>query len=187
MSFLFVLRYGKPILLFYGYILPYKGLDVLAESVKLLKSDWDKFNIVIAGNGEDLTLPFFKSLPNGYVINRYLSNDEMMSLIRLSSAILLPYKTASQTGIIPTCALYGKPFIATKVGAFPEMIKDGYNGLLVRPSDPELFASAIRRLVNDQSLRLQLSDGAKRFGEDDEFDWRKIAEVTITYFTRLNQ
>lgn len=105
MSFLFVLRYGKPILLFYGYILPYKGLDVLAKSVMLLKSDWDKFNIVIAGNGEDLTLPFFKSLPNGYVINHYLSNDEMMSLIRLSSAILLPY--------IPTCALYGKPFIAT--------------------------------------------------------------------------
>ena len=173
---------NNPILLFYGYILPYKGLDVLAEAIKLLESEWNKFNVVIAGNGTDDTLPFFQNLPNGYVINRYLSNDEMMNLIRQSSVILLPYKSASQTGIIPTCALYGKPCIATKVGAFPESIKDGVNGILVEANDKYAFANAIEKVVNNERLRLSLSLGVSKFGEGDDYDWERIATKTEIFF-----
>ncbi|MDO4497671.1 MAG: glycosyltransferase family 4 protein [Bacteroidales bacterium] len=173
---------SKPLLLFYGYILPYKGLDVLAEAMKQLQSDWDKFNLVIAGNGSDPTLPFFQSLPNAHVINRFLSNDEMMNLIRQSSIILLPYHTASQTGIIPTCTLYGKPFIATRVGAFPESLRDGYNGLLVDPNDPVAFAEAMHRVITDASLLATLSEGASQYGNGDAFDWEQIAEKTIKFF-----
>ncbi len=173
---------GKPMLLFYGYIHHYKGLDVLAKSVELLKSEWDKFNIVIAGAGNDPVLSYFRSLPNGFVMNRFLSNDEMMSLIRQSSVILLPYRTASQTGIIPTCTLYGKPFIATDVGAFSESVKDAYNGLLVEPENPYCFASAIKRIIDDPEFLKSLCKGSSSFGDGDQFDWKKIAAETISFF-----
>ena len=59
---------NKPILLFYGYIAPYKGLDILAKSIEILKPDWNKFNVVVAGAGDDPNLSYFQSLPNGFVI-----------------------------------------------------------------------------------------------------------------------
>ena len=172
---------NKPILLFYGYIAPYKGLDVLAKSIEILKSDWDKFNIIVAGAGEDPNLSFFKSLPNGFVLNKFLSNDEMMNLIRQSSAILLPYRTASQTGIIPTCTLYGKPFIATNVGAFSESVVNGYNGMLVEPENPDAFASAIKNVIDNPELLVRLSIGASNFGNGDQYDWNTIAKQTIEF------
>jgi len=173
---------SNPILLFYGYILPYKGLDILAEAVNLLKPEWAKFNIVIAGNGTDKTISFFQSIPNGFVINHFLSNDEMMNLIRQSSVIVLPYKSASQTGIIPTCALYGKPCIATKVGAFPETVKDGYNGLLIEPNDAKVLSVAISRVINSSELLSFLVDRASHFGEEDDYDWNSIANKTKDFF-----
>lgn len=172
---------NKPMLLFYGYIYPYKGLDILAKSIELLKDDWDKFNVVIAGAGDDPSLPYFRSLPNGFVMNKFLSNDEMMNLIRQSSAILLPYRSASQTGIIPTCTLYGKPFIATNVGAFSESVIDGYNGLLVEPESPESFATAIKSLIEDNALLSKLTKGASSFGNGDQFDWNTIAKQTVEF------
>lgn len=173
---------GRPVLLFYGYLLPYKGLDVLADALRRLESHWERFHIVVAGNGADDTLPFFRSLPNAHVINRFLSNDEMMGLIRQSSVILLPYKSASQTGIIPTCTLYGKPFIATRVGAFPESVVDGYNGLLVEPGDSQALAEAILRVVGDAALLAHLSEGAARYGVGDAYDWTRIARQTLDFY-----
>lgn len=174
----------KPILLFYGYLHPYKGLDILADAISLLKSDWDKFNIIIAGNGNDPSLSFFNSLPNSHVINRFLSNDEMMILIKKSSIILLPYKSASQTGIIPTCTLYGKPFIATRVGAFPESVVDGYNGLLIEPNDAHALANAITRVIKDSNLLSHLADGASHFGNNDIFSWEQIALQTKAFYEK---
>jgi len=175
----------KPMLLFYGYIAHYKGLDILAKSLEILKSDWNKFNIVVAGAGDVPCLDFFKSLPNGYLLNRYLSNDEMMNLIRQSSAILLPYRTASQTGIIPTCTLYGKPFIATNVGAFAESVQNEYNGLLVEPENPEAFAEAIKRVIDEETLLSTISEGASEFGNGDTFDWDSIANKTLSFVKSL--
>lgn len=176
---------NKPLLLFYGFIAPYKGLDILAKSIEILKDDWEKFNIIIAGSGDDSSLPYFNSLPNCCVLNRFLSNDEMMNLIRQSSVILLPYRSASQTGIIPTCTLYGKPFIATNVGAFSESVIDGYNGLLVNPEDPEVFADAIKRIIDSPELLENLANGASNYGNGDQYDWENIAQKTIDFFQRL--
>lgn len=175
---------NKPILLFYGYIAPYKGLDMLAISIEILKPDWNKFNVVIAGAGEDPNLSYFQSLPNCFVLNKFLSNDEMMNLIRQSSAILLPYRTASQTGIIPTCTLYGKPFIATNVGAFSESVIDGYNGFLVEPENAEAYASAIKKVVENPELLDELSIGALNYGIGDQFDWNTIAAQTISFIEK---
>lgn len=174
----------KPILLFYGYIAQYKGLDILAAALDLIKEDWDKFNVVVAGSGYVQSLEYFKTLPNGYLINRYLSNDEMMNLIRLSSVILLPYRTASQTGIIPTCTLYSKPFIATNVGAFAECVRNEYNGLLVEPENPQVFAHAIKRVIDDLDLLKSLGIGASKFGHGDDFDWDVISRKTIDFYLK---
>lgn len=172
----------KPIFLFYGYMAEYKGLDVLSKAMNLLRDVSDKFCLLIAGSGENTNLNDLRAYENCYIINRFLSNDEMMAYIKESSVILLPYKTASQTGIIPTCTLYGKPFIATRVGAFPEMVIDGYNGLLIEPNNPRELASGIRKMIEEPYLIKRVSDGAANFGCGDKYDWESIALQTIEFY-----
>ncbi|MCD7925522.1 MAG: glycosyltransferase [Bacteroides sp.] len=106
----------------------------------------------------------------------------MMKLNRLSVAILLPYKSASQSGIVLTSFMYGKPVIATKVGALVETVCNEINGLLVEPGDAEGFAFAMLRLVKDIALLKKLQRGAFRFGISDQFDWNRIAEKTIEFY-----
>lgn len=173
---------SKPTFLFYGYLKPYKGLDVLKGAMEELKHIYDKFNLIVAGSGTDPNLEYFEECPNCKVLNHFLSNDEMMYLIRRSSCLLLPYKSASQSGIVLVSFMLGKPIIATKVGALVETIKDGYNGLLVPANSPDKFAAAIELLITDNNMLTELSLNAKKFGDDDEYDWTNIAKKTIEFY-----
>lgn len=178
---------SKPTFLFYGHIKPYKGLDILAKAMQLLTEHHDLFNLIVAGDGKDENIQYFRSLRNCYVLNRFLSNDEMMKLNRICSAVVLPYHTASQTGIIPTCFLYGKPVIATAVGAFSESITNGVNGLLVRPNSPEAFAKAMMTCINHNHLLETLSEGAHNYGNNDAFDWNTIASQTQSFIKHCDK
>lgn len=170
---------SKPTFLFYGYLQPYKGLDLLAKAMHELKDDYDKFNLIVAGGGIDNNIPYFISLPNCNVINRFLSNEEMMKLNKIATAVLLPYKTASQSGIVTNTYLYGKPIIGTNVGALSETINNRENGLLVESGDYKGFAFAMKCIMTDSNLYKRLCQGALNFGNGDEFDWNTIAKNTI--------
>ena len=174
---------SKITFLFYGFIQPYKGLDLLKKSVELLKDYQTKFNLIIAGAGTDPHLAYFSKKNNCLVLFRFVSNNEIMALNRLSNIIVLPYKSASQSGIIPTSFMLGKPIIATKVGALGESIKNEINGLLVPPNNPYEFSEAMKRVIQDAPLLKKLTVGALRFGTNDEFDWNNIAKKTLHFFS----
>ena len=171
-----------PTLLFYGFIKPYKGLDVLAEAYKLLGDFSSQFNLIIAGSGYDESLEFFRNFTNAIVLNRYMTDEEMLYLNRISDVVLLPYKSASQSGIVLTSFLFGNPIIATKVGALVETIKDEVNGLLVAPNNPEEYANAMKRLITDANFLKRLKYGALQFGHGDEYDWNNIAKKTLDFY-----
>lgn len=104
----------------------------------------------------------------------------MMYLNDISDVVLLPYKTASQSGIIPTSFIFGNPIIATKVGALVESIQDGKNGILVNAEDAVSFADAMQSLITDQNLMSLLKHGARQYGNGDEYDWHNIAKQTMS-------
>ena len=169
-----------PTFLFYGYFRPYKGLDTLAAACKLLEEQKVRYNIIIAGSGYDENLDYFRNLKNCTVINKFLSDDEMMHLNEISDVVLLPYKSASQSGIVPTSFMFSNPIIATKVGALPEVIKNNENGLLVEPNNPSSFANSMKLLATDINVLATLKNGANNFGNHDEYDWNNIASKTIS-------
>lgn len=170
----------SPIFLFYGFIKPYKGLDLLKRACEILNNRKVDFNLIVAGSGDDPTLPFYSTKKNCVVINRILYDDEMMYLNDISDVVLLPYKTASQSGIIPTSFIFGNPIIATKVGALVESIQDGKNGILVNAEDAVSFADAMQSLITDQNLMSLLKHGARQYGNGDEYDWHNIAKQTMS-------
>jgi len=80
----------------------------------------------------------------------------------MSTLIALPYKEASQSGVMSIAMPAGLPIVATRVGSLPEILIDKKNSLLVSPKDPSALAEAIKQLLQDQALRQKLITGAQQ-------------------------
>ncbi|HSR69756.1 MAG TPA: glycosyltransferase family 4 protein [Acidobacteriota bacterium] len=164
---------GDPLrLLFFGNVRQYKGLDTLLEALALLPPQLE-WRLTVAGEfylSQDDFRRQAESLgisPRVRWIPRYLSSREVPSLFRSSDLLVLPYKAASQSGIIPLAFLFELPVLATRVGGLPEVIEHGVNGFLVPPDDPQALAASLQEflrqgppadlLPNIRALRRRLS------------------------------
>lgn len=136
-------------ILYIGSISPYKGLPFLYETLELYGDD-TRFRIVVAGAGNDGVLSKMRTDKRYVVINRFLNNTEFANLVKYAKCVVCPYVAASQSGIPQVAMLFNTPVIATKVGAFPEVIKDGYNGYLVDYGNKEQMALVIRNIFDQK-------------------------------------
>jgi glycosyltransferase involved in cell wall biosynthesis len=153
-------------LLFFGRIWGYKGLDHLIRAEPLISEMVPRLRIVIAGEGE----PFdrYRSLmhnPDRFeVYNTFVDKSLRGRLFSRAAVVVLPYRQASQSGVVPVAYAFAKPVVATTVGGLPEVVDDGVTGLLVPPGDVESLADAIARLLLDEDLRHRLgANGRKKF------------------------
>lgn len=162
--------------LFLGTLLPYKGLDVLLDAVEVLGDGLRDFKVVVAGAGSDPAVRRMAANPRFVIIQRYVANREVVNLTRNAVAVVCPYKSASQSGIVSTAFLFGRPIIASDVGGFGEFIETGANGVLTSPGDAEGFAAAMRRLVDDEAFRKRLERGAAAFEGDPRYSWDALAQ-----------
>lgn len=165
-------------ILFFGYIHPYKGLDILSDAINLLQDNLTDIKFVIAGSGHIAELEYLKKNEKCIVINRHLTNNELVGLNKTAQFIVCPYKSASQSGIIMTTFLFGKPIIASNVGAFSEVITDGVNGMLVNPNSPVELAAAITKLITEKELVNGLQLGVHNFSKLQKYNWPDIAQKT---------
>ena len=136
--------------LFFGRILPYKGLDVLLAAARLL--DPARFRFVIAGEGEVPAI----TAPNVEIDNRFITDDLLPGHFQRAHVVALPYHAASQSGVAQMAFAFGRPVVATRVGALPDIVHDAVNGLLIPPGDPAALAAALERLADDP-LRARLT------------------------------
>lgn len=119
--------------LFFGNILPYKGLNLLINAVNSLNTKYSNFELVIAGrcdNWSTLYEPLIQNKNNVKQIIRYIKNDEIPELYLTSHYLVLPYKDATQSGPLMLAYNYNLPVIASNIGAFREIIKNGVSGFL---------------------------------------------------------
>jgi glycosyltransferase involved in cell wall biosynthesis len=145
-------RRARVELLFYGFVRPYKGLDVLIEAMGLLKGA-DVF-LTIAGEfwqGEQETRERIAGLgieDQVEIIARYVSDEETADLFSRANVVVLPYRSATGSGVIPIAYHYRKPVIATRVGGLPDVVVEGMTGWLTEPQ-PEALRDAIQAIDLD--------------------------------------
>ena len=127
--------------LFQGRIDKYKGLEILAKSYAKLYKENDNITLTVAGSGDfSPYAKIYDKLPNCTVINRWLTNEEVRGLFNDKSVItVLPYLSATQSGVINVAMPCGSPIIATKCGGIIEQITDNETGYLANPGDVEDF------------------------------------------------
>ncbi len=136
--------------LFFGRILPYKGLDVLLEAFRSL--DPARFHLLIAGEGEVPAI----SAANIEIDNRFVTDERLPTCFHRAHVVALPYHAASQSGVAQMAFAFGRPVVATRVGALPDIVHHEVNGLLIPPGDPAALAAALVRLADD-TLRARLA------------------------------
>lgn len=168
--------------LFVGSINPHKGIRYLCEAVHLLKEKGIGLNLVIAGRGRfDFDIDSFVSNDQITVINRFITNEELVTLMRRSLFVCCPYINATQSGVIMSAFALDKPVIATRVGALPEMVIDQSYGYLIPPEDTKALAHAIESMLEPNVLkRMSLSI-------HDDFShgcrsWQSIAQKTLDIY-----
>ena len=167
-------RYGNPdlLLLAFGAVRPYKGIDLALDALALVDPGLD-VKLVVAGRfwgcREQLSACAARLGVAGKVEFRdaYVSNEEAALLFGAAHAAVLPYRSASQSGVTQLSFAYGRPVIATRVGGLPAAVSHGHDGLLVEPGDPRRLARAIERMARDHAVlaaQVRAGAGACSFG-----------------------
>ena len=173
------------LILFFGRIWEYKGLEYLIRAEPLITKEVPEAKIVIAGTGEDFKKyeNMMINRDNFIVHNRYISYKEGAELFQRCSLVALPYIEASQSGVIPTAYGFKKPVVVTDVGSIPEIVDDGITGCIVPPRNPEALAKAIIKLLKNEKLKKEMGENAYKKLKTD-LSWDKIAEKTIEVYKK---
>lgn len=168
----------RRMILFWGRIRPYKGVESLIESATLLPQDVE---IVIAGEGAGVYKTRVKDDSRIKLIDRFLSEKEIAELCQECSVVVTPYIDASQSGIVPVAYAFSKAVVATNVGALPEQVEDGVTGLLVPPNQPDKLAEALIKILDNPDMAAAMGIAGYRKSHTD-MSWDSIANKVYSAY-----
>jgi glycosyltransferase involved in cell wall biosynthesis len=170
-------------LLFFGVIRPNKGVHVLLRALELLPH----CDLTIAGGAEEpgyleVVRSEARKFPPGRVelIDRYVSEEEMANLFEQCRVVVLPYTSfTSQSGVLHQALRYGRPVVATDVGAMGECVRRWGIGEVVPPSDEAALAGGIERALDARCYRASAKAMERVRGE---LTWARMAAATIDVY-----
>jgi glycosyltransferase involved in cell wall biosynthesis len=170
----------KPVVLFFGLLRPYKGIDVLLEAWREIAGAelW-----IVGMPRMDVTKLRRSAAPSVRWISRFIPDEEVASYFRRADLVVLPYRDIDQSGVLATALAFGAPLLLTAVGGFPEVAAHGA-AVLVEPGDPAALAAELQRLLGDTRFRERLAAGA-RLAVDRSYDWDVIARRHVELYEQL--
>jgi glycosyltransferase involved in cell wall biosynthesis len=136
-------------LLFFGLLRTYKGIDLLVRALARVPEG----RLIVAGDPLDPVEPLQRLAAEVGVADRiewrvgFLPDDEVTELLKVATAVVLPYRRADSSGALATALGHGRPAIVTDVGGLGETVREFGAGLVVPPEDVNALAQACRRLL----------------------------------------
>ncbi|MBX7131450.1 MAG: glycosyltransferase family 4 protein [Fimbriimonadaceae bacterium] len=169
--------------LFFGRIWPYKGLDGFIAAANQVAKAMPSARFTIAGAGEDIKkYERMIESPERFEIRNYrIPEEEIDELFQRCFAVVLPYSDATQSAVIPTAYAYGKPVIATRVGALPEVVREGKTGYLVDAKDPAAISQKMLQMSSDEYTYKALCAGALAFAHE-QLSWGVVARRSMDVY-----
>ncbi|MCR5734284.1 MAG: glycosyltransferase family 4 protein [Lachnospiraceae bacterium] len=172
----------EKVLLFFGLVREYKGLKHLLSALHILSKDPEAvkgLKLLIAGDFGG-TRDQYDTLIEEYGISEYISiTDKHLPITEVEKffaacdLVVLPYESATQSGVIQVAYSFRKPVLATRVGGLPDVVFDGETGYLVDPFKPEQIADSIKDFFAADKAA-SFAEGIER--EAYRYSWERMNE-----------
>lgn len=164
-------------LLFFGLIREYKGLDILLSAWEKVRRDGQK--LIVAGEfyeNSDKYAQQFERLGESVILHdRFIADQDVKYYFSVADALVLPYKTATQSGVTQIAYNFSTPMIVTDVGGLPEIVPDDRVGYVCPPT-VDGVADAIESLYEKDNLERFVKNMAK---ERKRFSWGAMCDKII--------
>jgi glycosyltransferase involved in cell wall biosynthesis len=167
-----------------GRIVPKKGFDVLVQALPSITRSCERVHLIIGGDGiqrdELLQIAKRAGVEHLFHLPGQIPWNEVPAFLAMADVIVVPSVQDASGNLdgLPTVLLeamaLGKPVVATKVGGIELVVRDGENGLLSPPGDPDALSAAIILLLKNEILRSQLGQSARKSVES-RFNWYAVA------------
>lgn len=192
----FGIKKEEKVVLFFGNIDYYKGLDILIDSLFFLPQNLsEKVKVLIAGNSKSkgYTEQALKKTEGTHLHEKILAHiqhipdSEVEYYFNAADCIVLPYRTIYQSGVIFMAYTFGLPLIVTDVGNFKNDVIEGKTGHLVEPENPKKLAEVISGYfdsdlyANLKNTRADIQDWAWK-----SYSWEAIGEETTALYESIN-
>ena len=169
------------VVVFFGYIRRYKGLDTLLEAWPHVRARRPA-TLVVAGEFYEDAAPYQALAaaaggePAVRLLGRYIPDDEVEALFKAADVVVLPYRSATQSGVTHVAYALGVPVITTDVGGLSETVRPGETGMVVPPENPQALADAIVRFF-EEGMAPRLRAGVEALRR--EHSWERLADQAI--------
>ncbi len=173
----------KKNLLFFGLIRPYKGLDVLLEAAKHLD---EGFQILVAGECYGDFTSYQKLIDQNkrvktIVHQKFIADKDVPMYFSAADLCVLPYRSATQSGVTAVAHHFDLPVVATKVGGLDEFVENEVNGYLVPPEDPKQLAQKVTEGFATGAFE-QFSENLKK---STPISWSDFARTTEDFIVEI--
>lgn len=174
---------AREVALFFGFIRGYKGLMNLFRAVARIPRERD-FQLLVGGEFYEDDAPYRALLrelgieDRVVLHDRYIPNEEVGDFFAAANVVVLPYVSATQSGIIQIAFNYDKPVITTNVGGLPEVVRPGELGEVVPSENPEALAAAIVDYFDAGKEALY----APRVAEEKKrYSWSRLVDALVAF------
>jgi len=171
----------KKVILFFGYIKPYKGLELLINSFPLILEKLPDTHLMIVGEvygSADIYFDLIEKLNLGEdvtFLNRFATNEEVELYYKAADVLALPYITATQSGVVQIAYDMGLGAVATPVGGLAELVLDAKTGIMANGVTKEAFAEA-----TIQYFKLDQKELVRNIKEETKkYSWQALAELIV--------
>jgi glycosyltransferase involved in cell wall biosynthesis len=173
-------RTDKPVVLLFGLLRPYKGLDVLLEAWRGIEDA----ELWIVGRPFGVELPD-PPPPGVRVVPRFVPDADIPAYFRRADVVVLPYREIDQSGVLFTALAFGKALVLSDVGGFPEVAAHGA-AEVVPAGDAAALGAALARLVGDREARERLAAASARAARE-HYAWDRIAASHLEFYADLRR
>lgn len=168
------------VLLFFGYVREYKGLKFLMQAMPGICREDERVKLLVVGEFGSDKEDYQELIHDLGIDNRvevrdaYTPDREVEKYFAAADLVVLPYTSATQSGIVQIAYGFTRPVIVTNVGGLPDVVENGRTGYIVEPGNPAAIAEAVTRFFGENQAE-SMQENIKK--EAYRFSWERMGEV----------
>ncbi len=174
------------VILFFGFVRAYKGLDLLIEAMSNQSVQAAGIKLVIAGEFYESPTPYLDQInalglsDKISIYNEYIGERDVKLYVSAADFIIQPYRNATQSGVTPMAYHFLKPMLVTNVGGLADTVPHDKVGLVVEPN-PSAIAKGILQLYERGTQHFM----PHLISEKKKYSWEQMRQSFLTLYQRL--